>query len=169
MATKKTPAKKALKVVSKKPAKKEVKEPYTGKKRGRPAKVKSQRTEQEVNRAVPTQQNEGFNQNTNQAQDTLGMLEQMNLISVVSLSIPNRIALLSMLDSEGYLAASGKDLLNLSELFGFLSADYFRLNNFNRLVEATDEEYMGKVSVPVVQLEMSIGFSEPSFSAGLPF
>lgn len=167
MATKKAPPKKALKVATKKVAKKPTTKPYTGKKRGRPVKVKPQINQDNVVSSTDVIQ-------TKPSQENIDVLRRIDVIDVRELGIVDRFAILTMLVGENYLTDTGAHLMdNPATLVMGLEASFLRLNNMNRLVSAISEDYPEIDGLTVcsvsAQVNASIFFSQPELYNPMPF
>ena len=100
----------------------------------------------------------------NQAESTISILRQIDVIDLRSIPPQGRFAVLAMLQNEGYIAQQLESLLSYDMILAYMFADALSLNHNNKLV--TPEEWSEAsgsyaISRPMVRYDAMIGFSKP--------
>ena len=167
MATKKKTVKKT---VAKRAYNREVpvtKRKYTRKLKAGPTPV----IQQESAEAIPNQdssQNSGPAETADtkscQAESTISILRQIDVIDLRSIPPQGRFAVLAMLQNEGYITQQLESLLSYDMILAYMYADALSLNHNNKLVspeEWSEASASYAISRPMVRYDAMIGFSTP--------
>lgn len=166
MATKKTPRKSAKKTAKRAYNRKTAEAPkqkrkYT--KRAKPVEQEVALDASQVDTAVK-QDCEKSQGDVNCAESNSSLLNQIEVIDLRGADAMNRIAVLAMLDSEGYITEQLESPLSSENLSAELFADALQLNHVNKIISFEKWDNVSRsyrISRTNIRHETKISFSKP--------